>query len=1057
MTGQAVALPKLTKTSGRNFVAGGGPHTARAHKPAVKASLPPAPLSARQSQTQSSWRTFDEEPPEVSKFGVSASTMSSWTPALKATLQEWDRPAAALDHSDLRRNAQLKRHLSNMRISDYFNKHGENLFEGLGLSFAAKQNKQVSSTFGSQADLHADFRFDNEELLQSSAPAIKNAKTYLAAAEALSKDMVFTKNRAEALLLQVSESEEMKTEEVQERRLGLLFLEIPYYQAYLPKTISLRQVVPDDVTEEREYNEKILIERQNAHLSDRNWFEGMQMNWIMSMDEVLTLSQDLERWTTASRGSNLPMGMDRATFCRFLHDAHLWDKKKVPYFWAVQLFDGVAQQARCCPPNAQNAATAALQGIASKWRLISVVDVIIRQHAEAIQRYDILTRIHEASLKIDGATASIERQTSSVDEKDHDHPHFEEPDSDNHDEDHSKKALAHGSSRHLEKAERKSVSMASSESHGEYAKRSERSAKASLERDSAHRERLLSSMLLEPEILHLVVLYQEIFIKLYRCYAGRKRHMDFPELLQFCVDFQIAPYFITQSSLKSLYESAVCLDIKQKEDKENHEEISVSDAMAAFQKTARQAGKVSLAFKDQPDAKNKDQKAASPEKQQVPESVPESSKSARAARQESKNDKHLGGASSKTNNLSASRSSGAVPRKSASFETRTSKRGSAWQLPVEPPARPKQTEFEGYFSETAFMETLCKVAFLHLGFYGNAMQSGSTSCFKLTWLIAYLRYVMEHIRKSAKRHPELSDSPAHRSIEAVSDEMWANPPVLESLLDCTPTLLQPEPGPGNKKLPKRRGRHQDMAPRLRPALKTEALALETWRQKRRISAQETLSKARSSIVLVNSMSSKKMSEMEQVKDDTSDEEDEFLKGIDLAQKSSFLPDPAAAKTMTESAQLVVPTDPVGGLLPMEDLFVYEAGKAGILEGGCQLCGRVLAGEALQVKALDLLTKGNPQCRCCSIVDAMVLSRHPFSRLMMTSTNTGMARVGAKVGKLNRPKAKPHVGDPLRCAYSPVPEPMASGLGSGMVLGTRHGHDRRGGGRDLEATLNLPAR
>jgi len=353
------------------------------------------------------------------------------------------------------------------------------------------------------------------------------------------------------------------------------------------------------------------------------------------------------------------------------------------------------------------------------------------------------------------------------------------------------------------------------------------------------------------------------------------------------------------------------------------------------------------------------------------------------------------------------------------------------------------------------METLCKIAFLHLGFYGNPQQQSTSSCFKLTWLLAYLRHVMEHFRQSAKRHAEVPDCPAKRLLEAVSQKMWIEPPVIEGMLDFTPTLLQPELGLGNKKLPKRRSRYQDSAPRLRPALETKDQAIQQWRTQRRASAQESLTKARTQVSLMQALSSKKLTAMEQKKDsqdDTSDEEDEFLRGVEVS-KAPLLPDltvknqPASDKSESE-----IPSAPAGGMLPVEDLFKYEAGKPAITAGQCRLCERILSDGSREVQAIDLLTKGNPLCRGCSIIDAMQLLKHPFTRLM-SSTDNNVARVGGKRGKLMRPKAKPHAGDRFRSTYSPVPRPMPSGLGAHMVLGTRHG--QKASERDEEDSRTLP--
>lgn len=71
------------------------------------------------------------------------------------------------------------------------------------------------------------------------------------------------------------------------------------------------------------------------------------------------------------------------------------------------------------------------------------------------------------------------------------------------------------------------------------------------------RDRLISAMLIEPEVLHVVYCFQHQFRILFNCYAP-KGHMQFTELWQFCVDFQLTPRFIPEQQLRRAYEAAEC-------------------------------------------------------------------------------------------------------------------------------------------------------------------------------------------------------------------------------------------------------------------------------------------------------------------------------------------------------------------------------------------------------------------------------------------------------------------------------------------------------------------
>ena len=87
-----------------------------------------------------------DELPEM--FSLSTSSVMSY-PALQITGSEWGGSASSLVQADLVRNQRLKHQLSRLRLSDFFDAHGGPHFKRLSITFAAKQNREVGSTFGS--------------------------------------------------------------------------------------------------------------------------------------------------------------------------------------------------------------------------------------------------------------------------------------------------------------------------------------------------------------------------------------------------------------------------------------------------------------------------------------------------------------------------------------------------------------------------------------------------------------------------------------------------------------------------------------------------------------------------------------------------------------------------------------------------------------------------------------------------------------------------------------------------------------------------------------------
>lgn len=199
------------------------------------------------------------------------------------------------------------------------------------------------------------------------AGILGSSKAFLAASEARARDVLLTREKAEALLKKVRDEERVRASDVNQRRLGLLFAEIPFFETALPNGVHIKDVMPADFLEEEEAAAKQLIERQNAFLADNKFIEGSQMAWLFTQTEVQSISKCLQRCTVSTRGVGTVSagGMDRPTFCRMLFDLDLVGEK-VPYFWAVALFDSMAQPMRLCPPSAHHAATAPVVSVATR-------------------------------------------------------------------------------------------------------------------------------------------------------------------------------------------------------------------------------------------------------------------------------------------------------------------------------------------------------------------------------------------------------------------------------------------------------------------------------------------------------------------------------------------------------------------------------------------------------------------------------------------------------------------------------------------------------------------
>lgn len=115
------------------------------------------------------------------------------------------------------------------------------------------------------------------------------------------------------------------------------------------------------------------------------------------------------------------------------------------------------------------------------------------------------------------------------------------------------------------------------------------------------------------------------------------------------------------------------------------------------------------------------------------------------------------------------------------------------------------------FGLCAFIESVMKVAFVHLAFFGNSVQASSSSFAKATWLLVYLHCVFDSLRKGNYRKAdppdpslglaavEAYDAAQRRLVlvlEKVDPQVFLDPPAIDEKERWNP-CMEPEPGPGH--------------------------------------------------------------------------------------------------------------------------------------------------------------------------------------------------------------------------------------------------------------------
>merc|ERR1712100_331901 len=102
--------------------------------------------------------------------------------------------------------------------------------------------------------------------------------------------------------------------------------------------------------------------------------------WFLEYEDIQELMGNIGAWIAAS-GLVPTLGVDRATFCQFLLDLDLVDQNKIPYVWAVSVFDQYAKPVRVCSgdpdycdPHLEGRLV--IMRMVNKWDFMVILDII---------------------------------------------------------------------------------------------------------------------------------------------------------------------------------------------------------------------------------------------------------------------------------------------------------------------------------------------------------------------------------------------------------------------------------------------------------------------------------------------------------------------------------------------------------------------------------------------------------------------------------------------------------------------------------------------------------
>jgi len=683
-------------------------------------------------------------------------------PAVKAAREDFNKSNVQV--GDVTKSPRLLQHLQGYNLGDFFDDRGQRRYANLSMSVAAKILPGVKSNFGSTTTLKRN---------GAAAPPRGeklSARAYRLATEVLQRDRDHIQQRNAHQYTQLKESQKVQTKEVQLRQQDMLFMEVQDYENYIPKDFTVDGLLPPEVSTTQEHQERKRFERMNMSLTDTTFLNRQNIrlqNWLLRYDSINKVLNQLSAWST-SAGMSPNVGFDRATFCRFIIEVGLCnEQEKLPYVWAISVFDHFARFVRACNGDPDHhdphlIGRTAVTALVCKWDLAMLLDVILRQVFTDYDANDWPTHLHRVRDHMEAEWQRLQAsEMAAAPPNTAEEPRNDE--SENRELNSSTVSAVMNAAAAFgpKKMGRMTTTALLHEANLNTA------ARAGIESSIWRRNRLISGIIVEPEVLHLVERYRDVFQQIFDCYAAQetgehpRQKMELVNFIQFCQDFGIIPRIASMHEVLRAYRSSRCL--------QHPEEVS----------PRRQRSNENL--EEQPSL------SPSQRAQNGPHRGPTGG---------SEMQRVLSSGTFSTSTQSECTDPGEPKGSSTVGGKRGRKRGKrANQQPrhgqAEVTNEPSPVPLRRFFGLAAFVETICRIAFTYLLLQGNTVQLASSSRAKMVWLITYLYSYFVNLHKSRAKRLEhaigsLSLPEGRQTSPSMPDEQTAEEcisPYLTKLLD----------------------------------------------------------------------------------------------------------------------------------------------------------------------------------------------------------------------------------------------------------------------------------
>lgn len=457
----------------------------------------------------------------------------------------------------------INNHFRSLGLKDYFDEFGQRRFENLSMTVAASTVPEVRNSFGSQADYS----------LRAQDKQKYSARAYRMSTAVVERDRLLHRQANTTQYKRLTDEDKNNRAHVKQRQLSLMFaignpqdeqdIDLPRFLPACCGQPPFDDMCLDCGLRRKERDDRKQNEKLNMLFSDTNPHNislVKNQGWLLSFSDIQLVLAKVTGWMNAA-GLLANSGIDRSTFCQMLVELDMIDREKLPYVWAIQVFDLRAKPMKLCAADpdyvdqTQEGRVATVSFI-SKWDFMAVMNILIQHRFLENHRDVFMSRFKHVADFLEKGWRQSE---------------FEAKDA-------ARAAQLRIEAERDQKKKRdmvqKKIDMVQQISGRESAASNGRGSATPqsypgspfpiAESQTWKHDRNILGMIKEPEVMQILEQFRFLFCAIFDSYAsdvqeGRK-HMSCEDVLAFCYDFKLVPRLASRHEVNRLYSLAMCIE-----------------------------------------------------------------------------------------------------------------------------------------------------------------------------------------------------------------------------------------------------------------------------------------------------------------------------------------------------------------------------------------------------------------------------------------------------------------------------------------------------------------